>query len=363
MTQEQLQSILKKVSDCMMHLDDQGQKEKYPVSLLDMQCWEWPQGVGLLGLMKYALAHGDQEVFDFVEKWYDDHMAMAQTIERNVNSTAPMLGLTYLYEHRPKPEYLALIKSWADWAMCPEGLIRTGEGLMQHMITGDPNPDQILIDTLFMTVLFLLRASRLLDRPDMLSEGNYQILSHIRYLFDNKAGLFYHGWSFEGMHHYGGVHWLRGNSWYTVVCMDLIFEQEHIPDEVRRVCTSVLRRQADALRHWQDPEEKLWHTVIERTDSYIEISGSAAVLCGIMKAVRTGLLPLEEFGDMIRDGVQHVLRYIDENGAVRNVSYGTPIGMDDQFYLDIPCFVMTYGQALMILMVQECMDPFWSSRL
>lgn len=358
---ENLRNILKKVSTCMMHLDDQGQKEKYPVSLLDMQCWEWPQGVGLLGLVKYALAHNDQEVLDFVEKWYDDHMEMAQTIERNVNSTSPMLGLTYLYEVKPKPEYLALIKSWADWVMDHNGLIRTGDGLMQHMITGDPNPDQILIDTLFMTVLFLLRASKLLGKQEMLSEANYQILSHIRYLFDVRCGLFYHGWSFKEMSHYGGVHWLRGNSWYTVVCMDLIFEQETIPDEVRRVCISTLSRQAQALKRYQDTREGLWHTVIDNSSSYIEISGCAASLCGIMKAVRTGLLPKEEYINLIQTGVRNIFRYIDEDGAVRNVSYGTPIGMDEQFYLDIPCLKMTYGQAMMILMVQECMDPFWEN--
>lgn len=350
----------------MMELGDQGQKEKFPVSLLKMDCWEWPQGVGLLGLAKYAIAQKDQEVLDFLVKWYDDHMELAadpSRLERNVNSTAPMIALTYLYEYYPKPEYMELIRSWADWVMDPAGLIRTGDGCMQHMITGDPNKDQLLIDTLYMTVLFLLRAGKMLGRQDMIDESNYQVLAHIKYLFDTHTGMFFHGWSFDGMHNYGRVHWLRGNSWYTVGAMDIIFEQENLPEAIRRMYINTLSRQAQAIKSHQDQEEGLWHTVIDEPDSYIEISGSAACLCGIMKAVRKGLLDEAEYIDMIRLGVSNIFRYIDEDGAVRNVSYGTPIGPDKQFYMDIPCFIMTYGQALMILLLHERMDEYWMSKL
>ncbi|HIU19208.1 MAG TPA: glycoside hydrolase family 88 protein [Candidatus Limiplasma stercoravium] len=358
-----LQATLQKVSQRMMCLDNQGQVEKFPVSLLDMQCWEWPQGVGLLGLVKYALAQGDEAVLAFVEDWYDRHMPAMDTVERNVNSTAPMLALTYLAQRKPKPEYLALMESWADWTMDPKGLLRTGDGCIQHMITGDPNDGQLLIDTLFMTVLFMIRAGTMLKRPEMVSEANYQILAHIKYLFDPACGLFYHGWSFRDMNRYGGVHWLRGNAWYTVGCIDFITEQEALADEVRRFFLATLERQAGALLQTCDAQTGLWHTVIDEPSSYLELSGSAGCLCGMMKAVRLGFLDEKRYLPLIRRGIVSALGYIGADGSVANVSYGTPVGMDKQFYMDIPCFVMTYGQAAMILMLEEAMNPYWAGLL
>lgn len=355
----ELKGILDKVSECMMHLDNQELKEKFPVSLLDINSWEWPQGVGLSGLIRYAINASDQKILSFVENWFDAHMPETDKLEKNVNSTCPMLALTYLYDIKPKAEYKELIKKWADWVMDPQGLIRTGDGCMQHMITGDPNPDQLLIDTLFMTVLFLIRAGKLLNRPDMISEANYQIIQHIRYLFDIRAGLFYHGWTFRDMNNYGEVHWLRGNCWYTVGCMDFILEQEDIPDEIKRVYLSVLMRQVLNLKKYQDSDEGLWHTVIEDPASYIELSGSCGVLYGIMKAIRYGFLSKEEYFPVIRKGINHVFDYIDDNGAVLNVSYGTPIGENKEFYMNIPCYIMTYGQAMMILLLEEMLNDYW----
>lgn len=362
-SQEQLKEKLVKVSDCMMTLGTQGQKEKFPVSLLDIHAWEWPQGVGLLGLMRYYLAAKDEHVLDFLRAWYDEHMPQLEQIERNVNSTCPMLTLTYLVEIDPKPVYMELIRSWAHWMMDSKGLIRTGDGCMQHMITGNPNDDQLLIDTIFMAVLFLARAGRLLQKSEMVQEANYQVLAHIKYLFDEQTGLFYHGWSFQRMDHYGGVYWLRGNSWYTVAISDYIADQRNMPQEVRRYLMETFRRQAEALRNEWDEKSGLWHTVIRRPDSYLEASGSAGVLCGIMQAVRLGFLPFEPYAACIKGGVAAMLNVIDENGAVLHVSYGTPIGMDESFYMDIPCFTMTYGQALTILLLQECMQPWWHDKL
>ena len=48
-----------------------------------------------------------------------------------------------------------------------------------------------------------------------------------------------------------------------------------------------------------------------------------------------------------------VLRNIDASGTVLNVSYGTRMGHDLQFYRDIPIQPTGYGQALSILCLAE----------
>ncbi|TIR11228.1 MAG: glycoside hydrolase family 105 protein, partial [Mesorhizobium sp.] len=56
-----------------------------------------------------------------------------------------------------------------------------------------------------------------------------------------------------------------------------------------------------------------------------------------------------------RRALDAVLASIDENGVLGNVSYGTRMGHDLQFYRDIPIQPTGYGQALAILCLTEGM--------
>lgn len=352
-----IDETLNLVSRRMLTLKNNGMKEKFPISLIDINCWEWPQGVGLFGLYKYYEVSGKEEILEFLLEWYDKRLEEG-ILERNVNTTSPMLTLTYVYEKTGKEQYLSFIKDWADWIMKDKKLIRTGDGCFQHMITGNPNENEILIDTLFMTVLFLVRAGKLLNRQDYIDEANYQILSHIKYLLNKEERLFYHGFNFKRNDNYGGILWGRGNCWYTIVVMELLQEIQ-LDEAMKRYFLNVYENQVQALKHHADPEQGLWHTIINDSSSYIEMSASAAFLYGIMKGVRLGILKEEEFGELIQKAMKSMMDYIEEDGTVRNVSYGTPIGMDGGFYKEIPCCPMTYGQALMILALQEALQPYW----
>ena len=210
--QKTLHAALKKVSAAMMHLENTGFEEKYPIGLIDINLWEWPQGVGLYGLYNYYELTGDRGTFDFLCGWYDARMAEGLP-ERNVNTTCPMLTLLCVYEDTQDERYGALCRDWAEWVM--HGLIRTGDGAFQHMITGDANDSQMLIDTLFMTVLFLAKAGVVFGRKDYVEEAKRQCLVHIKYLYDTSCGLYFHGYDFKGRHNYGRVHWARVTASFT----------------------------------------------------------------------------------------------------------------------------------------------------
>ena len=354
---KEIDALLNLVSDKMMSLKNNGMEEKFPISLIDIECWEWPQGVGIFGLYKYYKASGKKEILDFLIQWFDNRLKEG-VLERNVNTTAPMLTLTYLYEETGKVEYLHLIKDWVDWIMKDKKLIRTGDGCFQHMITGNPNDGEILIDTIFMSVLFLYRSGKILGRQDCQDEANYQIMNHIKYLLNKEDGLFYHGFNFNQNHNYGEVMWGRGNSWYTIAVMELIQDME-IDESVKRYFLMVYKNQVKALKHYSDEKTGLWHTVINDDSSYIEVSASATFLCGIMQGVRLGILEYNEYKDIIQKGMTHIVKYISSDGTVEQVSYGTPIGNSKEFYKEIPCCPMTYGQALMILLLQEALVEYW----
>ena len=337
----------------MITMKNPGIKEKFPVSLIDIECWEWPQGVGLYGLYKYYMKTGDRKILEFLINWYD-RRPDGEKVERNVNTTAPMLTLTYLYELTKREDYLERIAGWAEWMMSGKGLIRTGDGCFQHMITGDPNTGEILIDTLFMAVLFLARAGKIMGRQEWLDEANYQMLIHIKYLLNKEEGLFFHGFSFPRNDNYGRVMWGRGNSWYTVALPDYL-ETADVDPCIRRYLLGVYKNQVNGLKKYADRENGLWHTVLNAPDSYIEISASAGFLCGILHGIRTGVLDRKEYGSMVEKALKAIVEYIDEDGTVLNVSYGTPIGENEEFYKEIKCCAMTYGQAMMIMALQEAL--------
>ena len=346
------EELLNRVSSCMLTMKNNGIEERFPISLIDINCWEWPQGVGIYGLYKYYETSGRQDILDFLIHWYDERMEEG-ILEKNVNTTAPMLTLTYIYEITRKEEYLDLIREWTAWIM-DGSLIRTGDGCFQHMITGDPNQSEILIDTMFMTVLFLARAGVILGRKDCVDEANYQFLQHIKYLLNKKEGLFYHGFNFDRNNNYGEIMWGRGNSWYTVAIMDYL-EMVEIDEGLKRHFLTVYYDQVNALKKYADRDCGLWHTIINDNSSYIEISASAGFLCGILHGIRTGHLDINEYGDMVDKALAHLPEYIKEDGTVMNVSYGTPIGENADFYKEIICCPMTYGQAMTIMALQEAM--------
>lgn len=352
-----IEEKLNLVADKMMVMKNNGIKENYPISLIDINCWEWPQGVGIFGLYKYYRQTGKAQIRDFLVHWYDSRMKEGIP-EKNVNTTAPMLALTCLYEETNRKEYLDLIREWCDWIMKDKKLIRTGDGCFQHMITGDPNDNEILIDTIFMTLLFLQRAGKLLNRQEYIEEANYQIMTHVKYLLNKREGLFYHGFNFKEKNNYGEIMWGRGNCWYTVAMMEMIQEIPFDPS-VSRFLLTVYRNQVQALKKYWDREKHLWHTVIDDPESYIEISASAGFLCGMMQGIRYQILDRAEYEELVEKALAALLTYIQKDGTVTNVSYGTPIGEDAAFYKSIPCCPMTYGQALVILLLQEAMEQYW----
>lgn len=316
---------------------------------MSLDTWEWPQGVAVYAMMKIYRATGDRKILEDLQAWYARHLRQGLPV-RNINTTAPMLTMTLLYEETGEESYRPLIADWAEWVMT--GLPRTEEGGFQHITTHEPNPGQIWDDTLFMTVLFLYRAGVALDRPDWREEAKYQFLLHIKYLHCQENGLWYHGWTFEGRHHFGKAFWARGNSWYTCGAVDFV---EWLPedDAVRRLVLNTWVEQCLALCRVQH-ESGLWHTLLNRPDSYLETSASAAIAYGLLKGMRLGLLP-EGCRPHAEKALAGVLSMVGADGTVGGVSYGTPVGDTEDFYRTIPVQPTAYGQGLTFLMLTEAM--------
>lgn len=121
--------------------------------------WDWPQGVGLYGLLKMMKIQGNDDYKTFLHQWFKGNIADGLP-SRNINTTTPLLTLAELNEQYQDKEFENLCLDWASWLM--NCIPRTKEGGFQHVTSanGDRqgvrlNESEMWIDTLFMTVLFL----------------------------------------------------------------------------------------------------------------------------------------------------------------------------------------------------------------
>jgi unsaturated rhamnogalacturonyl hydrolase len=310
--------------------------------------WEWTQGVGLFGLWKIYEETGDEEFINKLEKYYERQMTIGLPA-RNVNTTTPLLALTYLAERNGNETYMNICREWAAWLV--DGLPRTEEGGFQHITSDTLNEQELWDDTLFMTVLFLARMGKLDHNQSWIDEAQYQFLLHVKYLADRKTGLWYHGWTFQGNHNFAGAFWGRGNSWVTMAIPEL-FGIIDCDESVKRYLTEALDKQIKELAKYQS-EGGMWHTVINDTTSYVEASATCGFAYGILKAVHLGLVD-PSYEACARKALAPILECIDKEGVLHQVSYGTPMGRETiQFYKDIELRPMPYGQAMAMLFLLE----------
>ena len=323
-----------------------------------IQEWDWPQGVGLYGLLKIMQYENSNTYNDFLYKWFKDNIEQGLP-SKNINTTTPLLTLVELNEYYKDPEFEKLCLKWADWLM--NCLPRTKERGFQHVTSanGDRqgvrlNENEMWIDTIFMTVLFLNKMGQKYNRKDWVDESIHQVLMHIKYLYDNKTGLFYHGWTFNEMNNFGGIFWCRGNSWFTLGILDYIdMFKGTMNAGVKEFIIDTYKAQAEALKNLQS-KSGLWHTVLTDPTSYEEVSGSAPITAGILKGIRLGILD-DTYLEVARKAVNAILKNIDTDGTVLNVSGGTGMGYDADHYKNILIAPMAYGQSLTILALAEAL--------
>jgi len=359
---------LEKVYMKLLDLDDVGgnydnsgkdddQLEKIGVFKRDfgMEQWDWPQGVGLLGL-SIAKDYLENANYDqFMREWFEQRMEQGLPC-KNVNTTAPLITLVDFDFAQ------ALSLEWMDWVMNHAN--RTEERGIQHDVTNRDikyltlNPEEIWADTLIMTNLFIAKMGVLYNNDEWKNEAIYQMLLHTKYLHDEKTNAYFHGWTFKDRNHFGDVLWCRGNAWMTIgIPLTLDILGDFVTDGIKEYILGFYRNQIDSLlNNFLDKDEFMWRTVLTNPESYVETSGTAGIVAGILLGIERGYLEKDKYFPLCEKIIQAVLSYIDDNGIVGNVSAGTPIQMTEQEYMDIVIAPMGYGQALTLVMLSVALQ-------
>ncbi|WP_046079055.1 beta-galactosidase BglB [Halomonas sp. HG01] len=348
-TIDNLVNIQDDTGEFLLHLDD-GRT----IDTKGWAGWEWTHGIGLYGIYRYYEQTGDTEALSIIDDWFHDRF-QERLATKNVNTVCPFLTLAYRYEETGRKEWLPYLQAWADWVM--HDMPRTDKGGLQHVVYNSENHQQLWDDTLMMSVLPLAKIGRLLGREDYVEEAKYQFLIHVQYLMDRETGAWFHGWTFDGHHNFAKARWARGNSWLTIVIPEFL-ELLDLParDPFRRYLIQVLESQVESLATWQ-ADSGLWHTLLDDPSSYQEASATAGFAYGILKGIRIRYLDATYY-EMAEKAVQGVIDNVNEDGEIAQVSFGTAMGDDLDYYRDIPLTSMPYGQAMAILCLSEYMRTY-----
>ena len=102
----------------------------------------------------------------------------------------------------------------------------------------------------------------------------------------------------------------------------------------------------------------MWHTLLDDPTSYLEASATAGIAYGILKAVRLGYLGAEH-APVAEKAVRAIIANISDDGELQQVSFGTGMGPDLDFYRNIPRTSMPYGQAMAILCLAEYLRTYY----
>ncbi|MCL2893893.1 glycoside hydrolase family 88/105 protein [Brenneria tiliae] len=354
-SREELKALICRITDNLVNIEDKTGEfllrldDGRVIDTKGWAGWEWTHGIGLYGIYQYYQQTGDEQMRAIIDDWFAARLAEG-TPTKNVNTVCPFLTLAYRYEETRDARWLPYLERWAEWVMYE--MPRTRKRGLQHIVYNSENTEQLWDDTLMMSVLPLAKIGKLLNRPEFVEEATYQFLLHVQYLMDRESGLWFHGWTFAEQHNFAKARWARGNSWLTVAIPEFI-ELLDLPEHnaTRRFLLQVLESQIEALAKYQD-DSGLWHTLIDDPQSYLESSATAGFAYGILKAVRKRYVD-QRYAAVAEKAIRGVINHVNAEGELTQVSFGTAMGDDLDFYREIALTSMPYGQAMAILCLAE----------
>lgn len=322
---------------------------EYENFLPEIHRWDWQPGVGLYGLIRAYETLGEVKYLDYC-RYYIDRLLDAGIVSYSINGSKLFEIVLKLYEHTQEERYQQEIHFYLRWLL--RSAARCQNRCFEHTWADvDVSlAEQVWIDTLYMAGIPLADAYRLWGREDCKAEALLQFTQHQACLQDPETGLFYHMYDVSKDSHMAGAFWGRGNGWMAASLIDIVRAIGADADGMAPIIES-FRRQMNAVVPLQEPDGA-FHTVLNDPNTYVEMSGTAALGYGALAGINLGILD-ESFRDLAERALKVVVANVGEDGVIGNVSGGTSGFISYEEYNTTPISPRLYGQALGILLMTE----------
>ena len=292
--------------------------------------WNYTTGLELKAFLDVYDTCGDQEIFEYVNTWYDaiiDSAGVIPNYKRSnytVDHICPGRTLFRLYELTGKEKYRRVMDTlYVQIQEQP----RTPEGGFWHKKI---YPQQMWLDGLYMAQPFYAEYTGRFV-PDSLKARNYEDIVHqfsliYDHTFDPATGLLRHAWDSSHSMFWCNPEtgqsdhaWGRAMGWYAMALVDVI---PLMPEgEGHDVLVNLLNRVFGALPLFADQASGMWYQVLDRPGAkgnYLEATASTMFAYALLKGTRLGLLESITREDARRtfEGVLKTFVRTDEEGLV-----------------------------------------------
>jgi unsaturated rhamnogalacturonyl hydrolase len=228
----------------------------------------------------------------------------------NIDNIAPGRVLLHLYDITKQNKY----KNAADSLIKQLQLHpRTNEGGFWHKKI---YPNQMWLDGLFMAEPFYSEYSAMFNSPYNFDDIANQFLLVKKHLYDEKTGLYYHGWDEGKQQKWADTIkgtspniWGRSLGWFMMAMVDVLdsFPENH---KDRKEILKMFQELSSSLLKYREEKIKLWYQVVDRknqTGNYIETSASAMFIYAFAKGYNKGYLD-EKFKIIARESFASLIK-------------------------------------------------------
>lgn len=318
--------------------------------------WHYTNGVTHIALMELANKTGNRKYDDYVlknmnfvfnegnldffkkqydkamkdEGWYGVRKNSWHMIFRGkrLDDNGPMgASLIDLQMKHPDKAFLKYINETADHLNYAES--RLEDGTIARIW---PHVNTIWADDAFMAISFLARMGKMTGDAKYIDDAANQVINYHKYLWCPEKQIFYHCYHTDNKEH-GVAHWSRANGWVFMATADLL--QVMPQDHPRRAeVLECFRRQCSGVARYQG-KNGLWHQLLDKEDSYEEITGTAMFVFGIARGVKSGWLH-PDFIYVAEQGLKGMLSKISADGDVTTICVGTGIMPSPAYYYNRP---------------------------
>jgi unsaturated rhamnogalacturonyl hydrolase len=261
--------------------------------------WNYEQGLILESIYRVWVETKEQKYFDYVKKNIDYYVNEDGTIKTydlndfNIDNVAPGRVLLHLYETTKQKKY----KNAADNLIKQLQLQpRTSEGGYWHK---KKYPNQMWLDGLYMAEPFYTQYSAMFKEPKNFDDIATQFLLIKKHLYDEKTGLYYHGWDESKIQKWADTvkgtspnFWGRSIGWFMMALVDVLnsFPENH---KNRNEILKMFQELSSSLLKYRDEKTKLWYQIVDRKNqegNYIETSASSMFIYAFAKGYNKGYL-------------------------------------------------------------------------
>ncbi len=225
-------------------------------------------------------------------------------------------------------------KSYLDYINTTEKHLTVSEPRLQDGTIARiwPHENTIWADDLFMAVSFLARMGKMTGDVKYFDDAANQVLNYHKYLWHAGKELYYHCFHTDVNEH-GVAHWSRANGWMLMAKADLlsVLPKSH---PKREALIEDFKTQIKGILQYQG-RNGLWYQVLDKTDSYEEITGTAMFVFGIAKGVREGWIN-KDYIYAAEQGLKGMNLKMTDKGDVTSICVGTGIMPSLTFYYNRP---------------------------